>query len=446
MTPELLRDMPKERLIAIILNQAKAIEQMRVTIKELEKRIEELERESHRQAAPFRIRERKKVAHPERPGRKIGHKGFYRQKPDYIDEIIEVPLTFCPLCKGNIHDVEKVTQYIEEIPEVRPKVYHLTTYKGQCDKCGEVSSTHPLKVSHGTGAAAVQIGPGTLSAAVKLQYEYGLSKRKTCRILNDFFGLSLTAGGLVQASHRVGKKCDVDYLHLKQEVQSSSVIHSDETSWYVGNPKNWLWVFTNASNTLYKVDGSRGREVIHSTLGKEYKGVLVSDCLSIYDNVNTLQQKCYSHHLKAISQAIEKNTTSYLLEIKTMLKAAMYLHKSKEEIQHKKYVKCRNALEQKADAMLFSSRADPVEEKIANRLRKQRDHLFTFLYYAGVDPTNNLAERQLRPAVIARKVSCGNKTRKGADTWEICTSLLATHKQRGIDSYQYFRQKIGSHQ
>jgi transposase len=67
---------------------------------------------------------------------------------------------------------------------------------------------------------------------------------------------------------------------------------------------------------------------------------------------------------------------------------------------------------------------------LRNRLAKQRDHLFTFLDHDAVDATNNLAERQLRPAVIARKVSCGNKTPKGARTWQILASLAATCTQR----------------
>jgi hypothetical protein len=66
---------------------------------------------------------------------------------------------------------------------------------------------------------------------------------------------------------------------------------------------------------------------------------------------------------------------------------------------------------------------------VRNRLNKQRDHLFTFLDHDGVDATNKLAERRLRPAVIARKISPGNKTRKGARTWQILTSLAATCSQ-----------------
>jgi hypothetical protein len=76
-------------------------------------------------------------------------------------------------------------------------------------------------------------------------------------------------------------------------------------------------------------------------------------------------------------------------------------------------------LERQSDGLILKERTGSLEEELANRLRKQRDHLFTFLYDDHVDATNNLAERQLRPAVIARKVSCGNKTKKGAHTWEV---------------------------
>jgi hypothetical protein len=90
----------------------------------------------------------------------------------------------------------------------------------------------------------------------------------------------------------------------------------------------------------------------------------------------------------------------------------------------------RQALERKALLLLEAARSEPCEEAVRSRLNKQRDHLFTFLDHHGVDATNNLAERQLRPAVIARKISCGNKTQKGARTWQILASPAATCAQR----------------
>jgi hypothetical protein len=81
-----------------------------------------------------------------------------------------------------------------------------------------------------------------------------------------------------------------------------------------------------------------------------------------------------------------------------------------------------------------------VDEKVANRLRKKRDRLFTFLYHDNVDATNNLAERQLRPAVIARKVSCGNRTEKGAATWQTLASISATASQQQVSFKELVRQ------
>ena len=95
------------------------------------------------------------------------------------------------------------------------------------------------------------------------------------------------------------------------------------------------------------------------------------------------------------------------------------------------YWRCTAHLQEHLDELLSAPYRDAAEQRIVNRLTKQREHLLTFLYAPGVDPTNNLAERQLRPAVIARKLSCGNKTAAGARTFEVLASLAATCRQQG---------------
>jgi len=80
--------------------------------------------------------------------------------------------------------------------------------------------------------------------------------------------------------------------------------------------------------------------------------------------------------------------------------------------------------------LLLPTRVDPDEERVANRVRKHTESLFTLLDHPGVEATNNRAERALRPAVIARKLSCGNKTARGKRTWEILASFAATCHQR----------------
>ena len=89
----------------------------------------------------------------------------------------------------------------------------------------------------------------------------------------------------------------------------------------------------------------------------------------------------------------------------------------------------RPHLDERADGLILPTRADPEEERVAARLRKRRHWLFTFSDHPGVEPTNNRAERALRPAAIARKLSCGNKNQRGKRTWEILASLTATCHQ-----------------
>ncbi len=174
--------------------------------------------------------------------------------------------------------------------------------------------------------------------------------------------------------------------------------------------------------------------------------------------VNEVQQKCYSHHLKALKSAREAASgrppqadLDLIQAIKSLLKQAIQIKKIRDEVSKSRYGTAIKNLEKQADKLIPSLNA--IEEKIQKghyeqylkttigvlkRLAKQKDHLFTFLHYEYVDATNNLAERQLRPAVISRKISCGNRTMKGAETWQILTSLIQTNKQQN----ESFSQKL----
>jgi transposase len=429
MVPEL------ERLGAQNLLLSEQVQVQTKRIAQLQAALESLEREAHRQAAPFRRPNHKRAAQPKTPGRKAGHPGAFRPRPTTIDESIEVVLCQCPHCGGKrFRDQNQIEQLIEDIPPVRPRVTRLTTYEATCVQCGQtVRSGHPLQMSLATGAAGVQLGPRALALAADLNKAKGLSMRKTCAVLRDCFGLRLSPGGLSQALDRLAVKVQSQYEAIAQALRQAAVVHSDETSWWVGGPGWWLWVFVNSDSTLYLVDQSRGRSVITELLGADFAGVLVSDCLAIYDDATALQQKCYAHHHKAIRQAKALHPhqgEGFLNNLAAMLRGAVALQAQKAECDPESFRALRQALERTASRLLDSPRSEPSEQAVRNRLAKQRDHLFTFLDHDGVDATNNLAERQLRPAVIARKVSCGNKTPKGAQTWQILASVAATCTQR----------------
>ena len=397
--------------------------------------------------APFRRTSEAPAKAPRRPGRQPGHPGDWRRSPPPLasDEQIEVALVGCPECGEALpHSGQRaVEQTILEIPEIRPRVIRLRTYRTECGHCQQtVSSTHPLQVSQATGAAGTHLGPRALGLAAALNKDLKLTMRKTCRVLQEMFGLSLSPGGLAQATGRIATALQGAYDERLETLRQSPVIHTDETGWWVGGPGYTLWVFTNPTTTYYRVVEHRDRATAQAILSDAFQGVLVSDCLSIYDGLDGVQQKCYAHHLKALSKALKSEAgqgSSYLLELRTLLHTALLLKRLAPDLDPAQQQRSRDFLETRFAQLLAHPRPPDTpegqqEEKLRQRLAKQQDHLLTFLDYPDVDATNNLAERQLRPAVISRKLSCGNKTLSGATTWSVLASLAATCQQRG-DSF-----------
>lgn len=241
---------------------------------------------------------------------------------------------------------------------------------------------------------------------------------------------------------RVAKRLERAYEKLLEHLRASEVIYTGETGWRVSGVGYTLWVYTNDDGTYYRIVDSRNRASAEAVLSDDFDGVLVSDCLSIYDSIEGVQHKCYAHHLKALSTALRSEagqSSSYLLEVRTLLHTAMLVKKLQPKLPEALMQQFRTTLETRFDTLLSSPRAGDhsqavQEEKIRMRLKKQQDHLLTFLDYPKVEATKNLAERQLRPAVISRKLSCGNKTERGATTWAILASLAATCASKAIHS------------
>lgn len=442
--------------LALIETLRQENQTLRAVVTELEQRIadlmaenkawrdqlDEAQRHAARQAAPFRRRDSQKVpeAQRKRPGRPKGHPGAYRAVPAQVDEQVEVPLPACPHCGGVVGAIEPIEQFIEEIPPVRPRVTRLVTYRGQCPCCGTVQSTHPLKTSDATGAAQTQLGPRAQALAAALNQQHGLTMRTTCRVLEQVAGLLLSPGGLAQLTQRVGQKAEPSYASLIVDVRAAAAVHADETSWYVGGPGSWLWVFTTTTETVYRVESSRGRDVVTETLGPAFKGVLVSDCLASYEDVPYRTHKCIAHHLRAIAEARRRPDTpdpSYLDRWKLFFQTVLGFHRARSKISAEEFATRRQHLEAWLDRLLAEERTQPGDVAIRNRIGKRRESILVCLYEPAAEPTNNRAERDLRPAVIARKVSCGNKTTAGKRRFEVLRSVASSCRKRGHDVVSY---------
>lgn len=433
---ELEKQLEDER--AEKLRAVERVEALEREVKELRGRLAESERAAKRQAGPFRRRESKKIPkdRQKRPGNKPGHKGSCRDVPEHVDQEVEVPLNGCPCCGGPVESCRPVEQVIEEIPEVRPTVTRLVTYVGHCKACGEVQSSHPLQMSTATGAARVQVGPRALALASYLRSRLGCTVRTTLKILRKVAGLKMSPGGLIQALKRHQGKLKNPYESLIKDLQKAPATFADETGWYVASSHRWLWVFTNASTTVFRIDAKRDAAVVNDVLGQDFQGVLVSDCLASYESTDYRRQSCHAHHLREIA-ALESvpgaTTPSYMDRIKRLLRSVRMFWSIRGQLSPETY----RALCQGIRAELELWASEPCERpgdlKIRQRLAKRLPTLTACLDEPSAEPTNNRSERELRYAVIARKLSCGHRTDSGAEGFAKAASLFRTLEQRGGD-------------
>ncbi len=418
------------------------IAELREQVAQLQQQVAELKRAGKRQATPFA--RKKRSANPKKPGRKAGQGLFsHRAKPapEEVNETKEAPLEGCPECGGELVDQKEHEQFMIDVPPVEPVITRFVTHSGYCVHCCKrVRSQHAEQISNATGAAGVVVGPRAKALAADMKHRLGLSYDKACELINDAFGLKVTRSAWCQADQRLGQQARPVYDELIEAIRTSAVAHVDETGWRIGTLAAWLWVFTNQEVTVYTIADNRSHDVVVEILGQAFKGILASDCFTAYDDqelADWLKQKCVGHLLKDLSDIEDQKTggaVRFARDVTALLREALALKKEKPDLDATTFAQRAAALEDRLDRLIDERRrfTDPDNKRFAKRLRKHRDHLLRFLHVDELDATNNLAERQLRPAVITRKTGGCNRTQEGADTHAVLSSVLVTCRQRAI--------------
>jgi transposase len=441
-TAELLKT-KDERIAELEKQLARAL----AIIEKLQQEVEELKRSGKRQAAPFA--RRKLVERPKRAGRKKGQGKFVHRAKPTIKQITETKtahLQGCPECGGKVRDIHPHDQYVTDIPVIEVKTTHFITYSGYCRECHKrVRSRHPDQTSQATGAAGVLVGPRAKALATDLKHRLGVSYGKVSEVLQDAFGLQVSRSGWCQSDQKLSNTARTIYEELLEMIRQSSVVHADETGWRIGTLAAWLWVFTNREATVYAIRDNRSSDVVIDILGREFKGILASDCFLAYDDKRLrdwLKQKCMSHLLKDLKEMKESKSgraLHFARQMSSVLLEALDLKKQKPSLDPFTFYQCAQALEAQLDALIAPQRrlSDPDNARFAKRLRKHRPHLLRFLYVNELDATNNLAERMIRPAVITRKTNGCNRSKPGAATHAILSSVLVTCRQHSIPILDY---------
>jgi len=426
----------------------KRVAELEAKLQAVTELLENAQRRGKRQATPFSKGEPK--ATPKKPGRKAGHPAAHRAIPDQVDRTEEAPLPpACPDCGGPVVEDDLQTQYQIDIPRPIPVcVTQFNIHVGHCETCGQrLQGRHPDQTSEATGAAAVQIGPNALGLAAELKHVLGVPFGKAARILSTATALNLNRSTLARASQRLARKCEPTYARLILRLRQGAVTYVDETGWKVGGQAAWLWVFTNDDLSLYVIDPSRAHQVVEGLLGRDYAGVLVSDCFLAYDPLTCTQSKCVAHLLRRCQEVQELKSgraVQFTRDLARLLRAAITLKERRPTLSAPGYRVACGRLEAALDRLLARQLTDADNARFAKTLRKQRPRLLTFLYHDGVAPTNNAAERELRPAVVVRKTGGCNRTQAGAHAHAILASVLRTCQKQGFDPVEVLKQLLHS--
>jgi transposase len=368
-------------------------------------------------------------------GGQHGHPGRSRPRPARIDRRESHQLLACPDCGGPLRRTGRTrTRVIEDIPDdLKAQAVEHTIHRDFCPCCRkQVEPPVPDALPHCT------LGHRTVALASWLHYGLGVTTSQIADVFNQHLQLKLTAGGLVQMWHRLADLFAPWYEQIHRHCLDAGVLHADETGWRVEGRTWWLWCFSTPDATFYLLDASRGHAALDGFFTREFDGVLVSDFWAAYDAVGQLQQKCWPHllrDLKEVSAGRDNGEDWGVFEkrLRRVYGDAIRLVAARAAMTSEVYDRRQALLEGRLIGLGREEWQNAQARRLAKRLERYGDYLLTFVEYADVPPSNNQAEREVRPAVLMRKASYGNQSDRGAQTRGVLMTVFRTLKRRGLE-------------
>jgi transposase len=380
-----------------------------------------------------------------KPGRKNGHPGACRPAPARIDRIIEHKLSECPTCHNPLGEpCGKHSRIVEDIPPVKPDVTEHVFYEYNCSPCGtkiEAPMTEALP------KATLGLRLTLLSAY--LHYALGMTTRNICSWLRTFCQFQVTPGGLVLNWQRLAELLTPIYDDLAKAARLSAVLNADESGWRIGGRLAWLWCFTSKTLAYYVLTPSRAGPVVKKVLGSFFKGILVTDFFGAYNRIKAFaKQKCVVHLLREVKQVSLRNHSNewklFARRVKRLVHEALKLVIDRDKLGEPTYARRVANLHLRLADILGGSYRDKDCDRLAKRLAKHSEELLVFLLHPDVPADNNHAERQMRFAVVMRKNSYGNRSKRGAQAQAILMSIFRTCQLRGVDPITFLASSVAA--
>lgn len=384
----------------------------------------------------------KKKPSGRKPGGQPGHPGHSRQRlpADRVDHTVRLIPDRCGGCGHALPagsrpgDPEPAWHQVLELPPVAVVVTEFQGHARSCPCCGEVTR-HPIPDDIRRDA----FGPRLAAALSYLGGCQHVGARGLEEVAGTLLGVPISLGSIIRLQSQMSQALETPCARLAEEVRDAPVKHVDETGWKLGKARRWLWAAVTATAAYFLIHPRRGKEALHALLGGEPQGVVVSDRWSAYQGIPLDRRQVCWAHLKRDFQAMAEaggkaaEVGQGLLTLVGLLFA--FWRRVRDGTRQRPWFarmvrrhvrpEVREYLEEGS-----SCGHGPTEGTCAKILELEGS-LWTFARVEGVEPTNNAAERAVRPAVIRRKKSFGSASEAGEAWIGRLLSVTQTLRKRG---------------
>ncbi len=441
-----LNELSREELIALVqeLHSANLALQetnrlLSVRVSTLEKEVAELRSQLPGGGASAPSWVKANCPKGEKKARKKRAKSFCRRR-DTPTEYRVHAVDHCPDCGqrlsgGWVHDHRQVI----EIPETPISVIEHVIIRRQCGVCGK-RWTPSLDLS-GEVVGKHRVGVRLMSLIGYLKTVCRLPVRTIKSLLFALYGVHLSEGEIAELLHTVASCGEGVEAELLEQIRQSEFSHADETGWRQDGQNGYIWSFSTPKIRYFVYNKSRSGQIPKDILGEEYSGALVTDFLSSYSVLLCPHQRCWVHYLRDLHKLKEDHEADvgvalWVKGIGEIYDRAKAFKSDRPQVRRLQRERFEQELYEHAKPYLG---VDCPQRVLAQRIERFLPELFVFVEHPQVPSENNAAERAIRPAVIARKISGGTRSAKGSETKMTLMSLFGTWVAQGLDSLEACR-------
>ncbi len=437
-----------ERIATLEERLKQALEQVRLLEEQLaaaHKRIEELEKQKPPPPAFAKAHVKKPEAGEQKPRKKREAQYNHGRRREAPTRIIEHQIWSCPACASRLGGVSvaRRRQVIEIAPPPPVEVTEHAIYHGWCSQCQKWREA-PLDVSAevmGQGRLGVRI----TSLIAYLRTVMRIPIRQIQAYLATLHGLTISVGEIAELLHRLKGEMEPTLVALKATIRASPAVQADETGWRENGKNGYIWSVSTPRVRYYEYQHSRGHEVVEALLGPDFQGVLGSDFYAAYNSYQGLHQRCWVHFLRDGHDLKEQHADDaavqqWFTQVKALYERARAypgpdpsLPPARQEAARTQY---QQVLEQELWQLCapYAHTASPLHT-LCERVERFLPELFVFVARPEAPSDNHLAERSVRPLVIARKISGGSRSPTGSQTRMALFSCLGTWAAQGLNPF-----------